>query len=106
MLTTGVSWGSVPASILLNIFISDLEEELECTLVKVVNDAKLEVAVNITEVKIAMQGDLGKLEKWADRNFVKSNKDKSKVLWLGWSNPLQRFKLSTNWSAGAFAEKG
>lgn len=96
VLTAGVSWGSVLASILLSNFNRDLEEELECMLVKVVNDTKLEVAVNITEVKIAFQRDLGKLEKWADRNFVKSNKDKSKVLWLGWSNPLQRFKLSTN----------
>ena len=89
MLTTRVSWGSVLGSILLHIFVNDLEEELECTLAKVVNDTKLEGAVNILEGKIAIQRDLGRLEKWADRN-------ESKVLWLGWSNPLQQYKLNTN----------
>ncbi|KAK4832601.1 hypothetical protein QYF61_024392 [Mycteria americana] len=76
----------------VKIFIHDLEEELDCTLIKVVNDTKLEGAVSILEGKIAIQRNLGKLEKWADRNFVKFNKDKSKVLWLGWGNPLQQYK--------------
>lgn len=75
------------------------------TLIKVVNNTKLEGAVSILEGKIAIQRDLGKSEKWADRNFVKFNKDKSNVLWLGWSNPLQQYKLRTNWLASSFAEK-
>lgn len=63
---------------------------------KVLNDTKLGGVVNILEGKIAIQRDLGKLETWADRNFVKFNKGKSKVLWLEWSNPLQWYELRAN----------
>jgi len=95
VLTGGVAWGSILRSVLCNIFINDLEEELERALVKVLNDTKLESAVSILEGKTAIQRDLGKLEKWADRNFVKFNKDESKVLWQGWGNSLQQYKPST-----------
>lgn len=38
----------------------------------------------------ALQRLLDKLEKWADMDLVKLNKDKSKILPLGWMSPLQR----------------
>lgn len=51
------------------------------------DDAKLEGA--------AIQRHLARLEEWADRNLVKFDKDKCKVLPLGWSDPLNRKKLET-----------
>lgn len=96
MLIREVSWGSILGSILLNVFIKDLEEDLA------VDDTKLEGAVKILESKTAMHRDLGKLEKRANRNL---KKDKSEVLWLGGSNPLQWHKLSTDGLAGSFAER-
>lgn len=45
------------------------------------------------ESKAAIQNDLGRMEKWADRNLVQINRSKCTVLWLGLNNSKQ--KLST-----------
>lgn len=43
----------------------------------------------------AVQRDFGSLEKWAERNLVKSKKRKCQVLPLGRNNPTHQDRLGT-----------
>ena len=80
--TSGVSPGSVLGPILLDIFISDTDSEIECTLNKFADDAKLSV-VDVLEGWDAIQRDPDKLEQWACVDLMKFNKAKCRVLHVG-----------------------
>ena len=56
--------------ILINIFISDLSDGAEFTFSKVANDTKWGEAADIPEGAAAIQRDLDRLQKWAERNPV------------------------------------
>ncbi|KAK4826043.1 hypothetical protein QYF61_003942 [Mycteria americana] len=68
---------------LFNIFVSDLDDGIKCTLMKV------------AEGRATLQEDLDRLEKWADKNFMKFSKDKCKVLHLGKHNPGVQHRLGS-----------
>ena len=57
------------------------------------------------ESRAAIQKNLHKLENRANRNLIKFNKGKSRVLQLGWSNPMQQCGLGTDWMGISLAEK-
>jgi len=65
--------------------ISDLEEKKEWILLKFVHDTKLADDVNVLYGRADIQGDLGRLEEWADMNLSKFRKDLCKVLHFRWS---------------------
>ncbi|KAK4832991.1 LOW QUALITY PROTEIN: hypothetical protein QYF61_027015 [Mycteria americana] len=58
-----MSWcpkGLIPVWVMFSVFISDKDNGLECTDTKFLDDTKLR--------EIAIQRDISKVEKWADRN--------------------------------------
>ncbi|PKU38891.1 rna-directed dna polymerase from mobile element jockey-like [Limosa lapponica baueri] len=54
---------------------SDLEEEKQWTLIKFVHATKLEDEVNVLYGRAAIQGDIVRLEEWANMNLIKFRKD-------------------------------
>ncbi|GAB0208210.1 F-BAR domain only protein 2-like [Grus japonensis] len=69
------------------------------------DDAKLGGVADMPEGHAAIQRDLNRLEKWADRNLMKFNKGKCEVPHLGRNNPRHQYMLGATQLESSFAEK-
>ncbi|GAB0177678.1 mitochondrial enolase superfamily member 1 [Grus japonensis] len=86
-------------------FISDLDDGIKCTLMKFVDDTKLSGEVDTSEGRATLQEDLDRLEEWANKNLMKFNKDKCKVLHLGKHNPAVQHRLGSTWLESSSVER-
>lgn len=103
--TSGVSQRSILGPILFTIFISDLDNGTMFILMKSDNDTKLSGEVNSLEGKVTLKEDLDRLGEWADKNLMKFNQDKCKVLHLGKHKPGAQHRLGPTWLWSSSVER-
>ena len=104
----GNEWGtegSVLGPVLFNIFINDLDEEVQGKLIKFADDTKLGGIANTLEDRNKLQSDLDRLERWAENNRMKFNRDKCQVLHLGKRNQMHNYKMGDTWLSNTTNEK-
>ncbi|PKU37835.1 rna-directed dna polymerase from mobile element jockey-like [Limosa lapponica baueri] len=68
---------------------------IKCTLTKFTDDTKLRGEVDTSEGRATLHEDRDRLEEWINKNLMKSNKDKCKVLYVGKHNPGVQHSLGS-----------
>ena len=85
--------GVSAAPVLFNSLIRDLDAGTECTLSQFAGDTELGAVADTPAGCAAIQQDRDRLESWVERNLMKFNKGKCRVLHLGRNNPTHQHRL-------------
>ena len=72
---------------LFNLFVADLDNNVECTFSKFVGDTNFCDVVNTVKRRDGTQRDRDKLQRWVCENLIKINKAMCKDIHMGQSNP-------------------
>ena len=72
---------------------------------KLVDDISLCGVINKHEGREATQRESGRLKQWAQENFMRFNKSKCKILYLGCGNPHYQYKIGKERIEHSPAEK-
>ncbi|CAM5112215.1 unnamed protein product [Natator depressus] len=104
-ITSGVPHGSVLGPVLFNIFIIDLDNGIESTVIKFADNTEMGGVASALEDRIKIQNDLDKLEKWSEVNRMKFSKDKCKILHLGRNNQLHTYKMGNDYLGRSTVER-
>ncbi len=93
--SSGVPQGSVLGPLLFLIYINDLDCGITAKISKFADDTKIGgKALTIGDCD-AIQQDLDKLSSWSDKWLLKFNKDKCKVMHVGYNNSKRNYKLQS-----------
>ncbi|GAB0183909.1 mitochondrial enolase superfamily member 1 [Grus japonensis] len=90
---------------LFNIFVSDMDSRIECTLSKFASDTKLCGMVNMLEGRDAIQRDLDRLERWAHANCMSSTRPSARSCTGAQGNPKHSYRLGREWIGSSPEEK-
>ena len=77
---------------MFNIFINNLDEGIESTLIKVFDYTNLRGLADTPKSCATIQQDLDRLKSWAERNLLRFNKSKCRVLHLGKNNCMCQYR--------------
>ncbi len=80
--------------VLFNLFVADLDNNIECTFSKFVSETNFCDVVNTVKRRDGTQRDRDKLQRWVCENLIKINKAMCKDIHMGQSNPKQKCKQS------------
>ena len=93
--SSGVPQGSVLGPLLFLIYINDLDCDLNSKISKFADDTKIGGNALTTGDCEVIQNDLDNLGKWSDKWLLKFNKEKCKVMHVGFNNRKHNYELQS-----------